>query len=341
MKVIMEFIEIDGSHGSGGGQIIRTAIAMSALTGKPCHIRNIRARRENPGLGYQHLTAVKAVAELCGAKVRGAELRSDELFFIPGNIGSGTFNFDIGTAGSITLVLQALLPAAIHAKGPIKFMITGGTNVPLAPSPEYFQHIFCDYLKKMGLIIESETIKYGFYPKGGGQMRVSIKPCIPMPLELTSRGKLLKVDCWSIATSDLQKASVAERQIEGFTKEMNMKIEKKNIVYVDSLSTGTSIHGHSHYENCKLGSDVLGERGLKAEEVGRKCAESLKKEMDAGGCVDSHCIDQLLPFMAFAGKGRILANEITEHAKTNAHIIQKFLPVLFNISGKIIEVEKL
>jgi RNA 3'-phosphate cyclase len=336
----MEFVEIDGSHGSGGGQIIRTAIAMSALTGKPCQIKRIRAKRENPGLSFQHLTAVKAVQELCHAQVTGAELRSEELTFIPGKIGSGTFNFDIQTAGSITLVLQALLPAAIHAKGPLKFNITGGTNVPLAPSPEYFQHIFCDYLGKMGIDIKSETLRYGFYPKGGGKMQVLINPCMPKPLELTSRGNLLKVDCWSIATKDLQQALVAERQLTGFRKEMNMKIEKKNIVYIDSLSTGTSVHGHSHYENCKLGADALGERGLKAEEVGRKCAESLKKEMSLVGCVDSHCLDQLMPFMALAGKSRVLANEITEHARTNAYIIEKFLPVSFKISGNLVEVEK-
>jgi RNA 3'-phosphate cyclase len=231
----MEMIEIDGNHGSGGGQIIRTAVSMSALTGKPCHIRNIRAKRENPGLSYQHLTAVKAVAELCHAQLSGAELRSEELTFIPGKIGSGGFNFDIGTAGSITLVLQALLPAAIHAKGPIKFVVSGGTNVPLAPSPEYFQHIFSDYLKKMGINIQSETLKYGFYPKGGGKMQVLINPGIPKPLDLIDRGQLIKVDCWSIATKDLEKPLVAERQITGFRKEIGMPIEKKNIVYIDAL----------------------------------------------------------------------------------------------------------
>lgn len=336
----MEFIEIDGNHGSGGGQIIRTAISMSALTGKPCHIRNIRAKRDNPGLGYQHLTAVKAVQELCNAQVKGADYRSEELYFSPGTINSGTFKFDIGTAGSITLVLQALLPAALHAKGPIKFLISGGTNVPLAPTPLYFQHIFSYYLGKMGISIESEVMKYGFYPEGGGKMQVLVRPSIPKPLNIESRGDLLKVDCWSLATKDLRNALVAERQITGFRKEMNMKIERKNLNYVDSLSTGTSIHGHAHYENCKLGADYLGERGLLAEDVGKNCAELLKKEINSGGCFDKHMVDQILPFMAFAGKSRILVNEITEHAKSNIYVIEKFLPVSFKISGRIIEVER-
>lgn len=339
--VDLPMIEINGDYGSGGGQILRTAVAMSALTGKPCRISKIRAKRETPGLSYQHLTAVKAVQELCNAQVKGAELRSQELIFSPGTINSGTFSFDIGTAGSITLVLQALIPASLHAKGPIKFNITGGTNVFMAPTPEYFQHIFSDFLKKIGIHIESEVIKYGFYPKGGGRMTARIQPGLPKPIELTDKGELIKVDCWSTATKDLEKQLVAERQITGFRKRLGIKPEKKNLNYVDSLSIGTSIHAHAHYENCKLGSDSIGERGVSAEKVGEKCAELLEKEMASGGCVDRHMADQILPFMALAGKGKILVNEVTEHAKTNIYVIEKFLPVMFKISGNLIEVEKL
>jgi len=334
-------IEIDGSYGTGGGQIIRSAIAMSALTGKPCHITNIRAKRETPGLGYQHLTGVKAIAEICNAEIKGAELRSRELIFIPGKIKSGTFNFDIGTAGSITLVLQALLPAALHAPDSVVFNIIGGTNVPLAPSPEYFRHILSGYLRQMGAKIESNTLKYGFYPKGGGKMQVKIEPCKePKPLNLTERGKLMKIDCWSIASQELRKAEVAERQIKGFEKELTMKIEKKNLIYCDSLSTGSALHAHAHYENCKLGADFLGKRGFPAENVGKECAKMLKNEMQSEGCVDSHAVDQILPFMAFAGKGKILAAKITDHARTNIWTIEQFLPVKFSIENNLISVSR-
>jgi len=333
-------IEIDGSHGEGGGQIIRSAVSMSALTGKPCHIYNIRVKRQTPGLGYQHLTAVKAVAELCDAEIKGADLRSHEIYFSPNKIKSGKFDINIGTAGSITLVLQALIPAALHAPENLEFLITGGTNVPHAPSPEYFQHIFSDYLRQMGVKIESETLRYGFYPKGGGKMQIKIEPCKKLkPLYLMEKGKLQKIDCWSIASNQLKEAKVAERQIKGFEDEIKMKINKKNIVYVDTFSIGTNIHAHVHYDNCKLGADVLGERGLPAEKVGKRCAELLKKEINGNGCIDEHMVDQILPFMALAKEGKIKVNEITEHAKTNIYVIEKFLPVKFSIDNSIIEVK--
>ncbi|UZE94211.1 MAG: RNA 3'-terminal phosphate cyclase [Candidatus Pacearchaeota archaeon] len=335
-----EVIEIDGSFGTGGGQIIRTAIAMSALTNKACRIKNVRAKREKPGLRPQHLTGVKAVAQLCQAKIKGADIGSRELVFMPSKIKAGIYNFDIGTAGSITLVLQALMPAALHAPDIVKFNIIGGTNVPLAPSAEYFQYVFSDFLAKMGVNIKTEILRYGFFPKGGGKMKVQVKPCKKLkPLSLTERGGLIKIDCWSIASSGLKQAKVAERQIESFEKQLKQKINKKNIIYADSPSPGTAIHTHAHYKNCKLGADTLGKRGLPAEKVGKKCANLLLEEMKGGG-VDSHAVDQLLPFMALAGKGKILANSITEHARTNSFVIEKFLPVKFKIRDKVIEVSK-
>jgi len=334
-------IQIDGSFGSGGGQIIRSAVAMSALTGKACKITNVRAGREKPGLRPQHLTGFKAVAQLCDAKVKGAEIGSREIEFLPGKIKSGTLNIDIGTAGSVTLVLQALVPAAIHAPDVIRLNITGGTNVPLSPSVEYFQHILCNFLSQMGINIKTEIIKYGFFPKGGGKVKVRIEPCKKLiPLSLTERGKLIKIDAWSIASSFLQKAKVAERQVAGFHKQLKMKIEKKNIFYADTFSPGSAIHAHAHYENCKLGADFLGKRGLPAEIVGKNCADLLLKEMNSQACVDSHASDQLLPFMALAGKGKIKVGEITEHARTNAFVIEHFLPVRFSFENNIIEVSR-
>jgi len=333
-------IEIDGSHGEGGGQIIRSAVSMSALTGKPCHIYNIRVKRQTPGLGYQHLTAVKAVGELCDAEIKGADLRSHEIYFSPNKIKSGKFDINIGTAGSITLVLQALIPAALHAPENLEFLIIGGTNVPHAPSPEYFQHIFSDYLRQMNVKIESNVLKYGFYPRGGGKMQIKIEPCKKLkPLYLMEKGKLQKIDCWSIASNQLKEAKVAERQIRGFEDELKMKIEKKNAVYTDTFSVGTNIHSHAHYENCKLGADALGERGLPAEKVGKNCALLLKKEINGNGCIDEHMSDQLLPFMALAKEGKIRVNNITEHAKTNIYVIEQFLPVKFSIDNNIIEVK--
>src|SRR3989338_11611536 len=210
-------LEIDGSYGEGGGQIIRTAIAMSAIKQVPIRIINIRANRSKPGLQAQHLTGVKAAAELCGAKVSGAELGSTELTFEPGKIRFGKFRFDIGTAGAITLVLQTLIPIAAFAPSKTKFEIIGGTNVLHAPPIEYFQNVFCDYAEKFGLIVTANVEKYGFFPKGGGVVRVEVKPAKSYkPINLTERGKLLNLKVFSIASEDLKSANVADRQVAGF-----------------------------------------------------------------------------------------------------------------------------
>src|SRR3989344_1293324 len=252
-------LEIDGSYGEGGGQIIRTAIAMSAIKQVPIRITNIRANRSKPGLQAQHLTGVKAAAELCNAKVSGAELGSTELTFEPGKIRFGKFRFDIGTAGAITLVLQTIIPIAAFAPSKTKFEIIGGTNVLHAPPIEYFQN------------------------------------------KLTERGELLNVKVNSIASEDLKAAGVADRQVAGFKQDMKPEfIIKAFTRYVDTLSTGSSIYAHALYSNCKLGCSALGERGKKAEDVGRECAAGLMKEVDSKATVDKHMADQLIPFLGLA-----------------------------------------
>jgi len=336
-------IEIEGSYGSGGGQIIRTAIAMSALTGKPCKITNLRAKRKIPGLAAQHLTGVKAVAELCNAKVKGANLRSTKLEFIPGKIKSGKFIFDIKTAGATTLVLQALLPVAINAPKETEFEIIGGTNLPKAPPVEAVEHVLTRLLSKMGISMKFEVLKYGFFPKGGGRIKVKIKPCKKLsPINLTKRGNLIKIDALSMASSFLKERQVSERQIKGFETELKKGIQIKGVDYYKTLSAGSSIHAHAHFENTIVGAESIGERGKLAENVGKSCADALKQELDVKACVDKHAADQILPFMALAGSGKIKTSEITEHTKTNAYVIEKFLKIKFTFEkGNIISVRKL
>jgi len=321
-------IEIDGSYGRGGGQILRTAIALSAITEKPFKITNIRSGK---GLKAQHLTGIKAVEKLTDGKLKNANIGSKEIEFIPGKIKAGDYKFDVGTAGSISLVLQSLVPACIHADDEIVLEIIGGTHVKWSPTANYFQHIFCDFLDKMGIPIYIEILKYGFYPKGGGKIRVSIEPSKLKPLNLTERGKLIRHDVWSIATENLKKRNVAERQLESAKK--YFKFENETIEYVKSLSTGSSIHIHSHFENCRLGCDILGEIGKLAENVGKECANLLKRQLDTNACLDRWMADQILPFLALA-KGKISVTEITNHCLTNIWVIEKFLPVKFTVNGK-------
>jgi len=231
-------IEINGAHGEGGGQIIRTSVALSAITGKAVKIINIRSGRPNPGLQAQHLEAVKAVARLCKGKT-DASIGATSLLFEPGHIEGGHVSIDIGTAGAASLVLQALALPAIHAEHPVSLRISGGTHVRWSPSMDYMQNIFCYYMKKLGIDFSIETEKYGFYPKGGGIVHVKIAPYVPRPLNLVEQGKLVSTDAISLATEDLRKTEVADRQIAG--AERFVKIDNRSVRYVSALSTGSSI----------------------------------------------------------------------------------------------------
>lgn len=337
-------IEIDGSMGEGGGQIIRTAVALSALTGKPFRIFNVRGNRTPPGLKAQHLTGVKAVAKICNAKVNGAEIGSKELTFVPAEIKGGSFEWDIGTAGSITLVLQALMPAMLFSKKEFTISITGGTHVRWSPSIEYFRNVFCSYLNRMGASTEHvnlEIKQQGFYPKGGGKIKLRIKPCEMRAVEILERGNLKKTDIWSTASRDLQKAEVAERQIKGFKKEYKgERYEQVVSEYVESLSTGSNIHAHAHFENCKLGADEIGERGKKAEIVGEWCAKKLKQEIGMDSTVDTHMLDQIIPYLGMLG-GKVKFGKTTSHAETNIKITEMFLPVKFEKKENVLECRKL
>ncbi|MEM2874388.1 MAG: RNA 3'-terminal phosphate cyclase, partial [Candidatus Nanoarchaeia archaeon] len=241
-------LEIDGSFGEAGGQILRTAVALSAITKIPIKVTNIRASRPEPGLKAQHLVGLKAAAELCNAELTGAELGSKEIIFKPGKIKGGSFRFDVGTAGSITLVLQTLVPIAAFAPSKVKLKLIGGTNVAWSPPIEFFQNIFCDYAEKFGLLITSEIEKYGFYPKGGGLVKVEIYPIRNSnPIYLTSRGKFLDIKVWSVASLELMDAQVADRQIEGFEKALLITDAKiKGFTdYVKTDSPGSSIYAHA------------------------------------------------------------------------------------------------
>ncbi|MEK7542204.1 MAG: RNA 3'-terminal phosphate cyclase, partial [Patescibacteria group bacterium] len=246
----------------------------------------------------------------------------------------GKFKFDIGTAGAITLVLQTLIPIAAFAPSKTRFEITGGTNVMHAPPIEYFQNIFCDYAEKFGLLITCEVEKHGFYPKGGGKVTVEIHPIKEKrQINLVERGKLLNVKLVSIASEDLRQASVVERQISGFKTKINPEFAVRSFTnYVDTLSTGSSIYAHALFSNCKLGCSALGERGKKAEDVGKECAEGLMKEINSSAVVDKHLADQLIPFLSLFG-GKFITSEITEHTKTGIWVVEQFVDKKFKVDG--------
>ncbi|UCG91076.1 MAG: RNA 3'-terminal phosphate cyclase [candidate division WOR-3 bacterium] len=336
-------LEIDGSYLEGGGQILRTAIALSAITRKGVHIYNIRKGREKPGLRPQHLEGITAAGKICNATVDGLQLNSMEVSFTPGKIKGGTHTIDTKTAGSVTLILQTLVPIAIHAESSLNLTIRGGTAVSFSPTIEYFQHVFCSILKNMGVTVYVEIRRHGFYPQGGGEIFVRIEPANILNIELIERGELQNIDVLAVASNHLQQARVAERMLSGFGK--IFAHAHTSCQYVDALSAGCFVRSHAHFAKSRLGADALGKRGKKAEDVGMDAARELKDAIETDAPIDHWMVDQIIPYMALAvvRKGEISKIKIprlTQHANTNIWVVKKFLPVDYEMRDTIITCRK-
>lgn len=333
-------IKIDGSIGEGGGAITRIALGLSVLTKKPFEIFNIRKNRNNPGLQEQHLQGIKAIKKLCSAEVKGAELGSTSLSFIPGKITKDQLRIKIGTAGSIALVLQSLLIASINNNLRIRIE-GGGTWNKWAPSVLYLKEVFSKMMEKFGYLIEIEILKNGFYPKGGALVEVKVKKNNLREIDLSENGELNFINCVSVATKDLRKGKVAERQANSALRILGRKLPEvkinSSINYVDSLSTGSGILLVANYSNTILGYDVVGEKGRLSEKVGEEAGYGLLKHIENKVLIDSFMLDQILPYLSLVG-GKIKFLEMTEHAKTNIEVIKKFIDVKFDIKDNILKV---
>jgi RNA 3'-phosphate cyclase len=332
--------EIDGSFGEGGGQILRTATALAAVKRIPCQVFNIRKGREKPGLQTQHLLGLRALAEICNGKLEGDYLNSTEIKFYPGEITKDKIMIKIPTAGSITLVLQTLIPVCIFAKKPVEISFDGGaTDTFFSPTIDHFRYVFLKILEKMGAKIEIEVLKRGYYPEGGGKVKVEISPTKLKPINLIERGEIKKISIISGASQTLKNKKVAERQIAGVKEvlgKLNLPIEEK-IEYYETQSPGSQVCLIAEFENTILGTDNLGKLGKRAEDVGKEAALELLKEQKTNACLDKHLADQILPYMALAqGESQITVSEITEHCKTNIWVIEKFIQGKFEIKENLI-----
>ncbi|MCX6815445.1 MAG: RNA 3'-terminal phosphate cyclase [Candidatus Aenigmarchaeota archaeon] len=338
-------IEIDGSYGEGGGQIIRTALALSALTEQACRIKNIRKGRPNPGLQNQHLAAVSAMQEICNAEVSGNKLGSTELIFSPKDLRFGAVDISIPTAGSVGLVLQPIMIAASHAKNDINIKIDGGaTHGKWAPPISYIKEVLLNHLTKFGYKASIEIERYGYYPRGGAKLEMVIQPCKLGKINLTESGKVKEIFGYSHASLHLKEKKVAERQAMEAATILNKIFGTKISIdanYYDTLNPGSGIEIFARMEKTILGSDALGEIKKSADEVGTEAAEKLVEQINNNGAVDEYAEDQLLPYMALTG-GEIKVGKLTEHAKTNMWVIEKFLPVKFEVDeeSKIIRCNK-
>ena len=324
-------IYIDGSEGEGGGQILRTSLSLSNLLLKPFEISNIRAGRVNPGLQAQHLKAVEASVAISGAVVEGAYIGSTSLKFFPGKIKPGSFRFDIGTAGSSLLVLQTVYLPLTFSGGVSKLKIIGGTHVQWSPTYDYIKLCWLYFMKRIGLNIDVKLERAGFYPHGGGIIEAVIKPVDKVsPLKLTERGNLVEVNIYSFHSN--LNFEVAKRQAVGAESVISgVAPVKVTTGELKSFSKGTAIAIVGVFENTVCCYTALGEKGKRAEVVGREAGEKflsfLKSE---GATVDERMSDQIiLPLSIADGESEFTTTKITNHLITNANTIKKFLNVEF------------
>jgi RNA 3'-phosphate cyclase len=332
-------IEIDGAYLEGGGQILRTACALSAVTGRACRIYDIRRGRPKPGLRAQHLAGLEALSGLCSGSLEGARLGSTEISFHPGRGRVPELSVNIPTAGSITLVLQALLIPAMLGPRAVRVDFSGGaTDTYFSPTLDYFSTVLLGVLGRAGVRADIDVSKRGCYPGGGARVRVRIHPARPGRIDLTEKVGDGVIKIISRASGPLARREVAERQARGAADALGplgMHVETE-IHYHDTISTGSGILLAAMYSNTVLGADRLGKRGKRAEEVGREAAEALLKEVESGAPLDRHMADQVLPFMAFGGESSVMVSEVTGHARTNMWVIEKFFDGKFTVKDRVI-----
>ena len=342
-------LEVDGSQKSGSGTILRLTVAMAAILSKSLHIFNIRQKRPQPGLKPQHLEAVLAAAKLCNATMEGAELGSRELWFHPSEIVGGKVKAEIGTAGSIPMLLITVLPICAFAKNSVFLHISkGGTDVSHSPTINYLSHVFLPILEKIGLRASLTVHKYGYYPKGMGEVSIEVQPNPKLTsLDLEHFGQLESLKGVSVCTF-LADRRVAERQAEAANDLLKTYGYEVDIQVVNDFSNpfqkGSSIVLWAQTnKNALLGGDAIGELRKPSEVVGREAAENLLQEIEAKVTVDVHLADMLIPYMALAeGKSVFLTRSMTDHLETNMWLAQEILGVKFvtNRVGSIYKVEK-
>jgi RNA 3'-terminal phosphate cyclase (ATP) len=324
-------IAIDGSAGEGGGQILRTSLALALVTGKPFRIERIRAHRSRPGLQRQHLTALLAAAEVGRAEVEGAALNSQHLTFSPRGVRPGHFRFAIGTAGSAMLVLQTVLPALAIADGPSQIDLEGGTHNIYAPPFDFLDQAFLPLLRRMGPRIEATLHRPGFYPAGGGRVAVSVEPQSRLaPIELVDRGRVVRRRVRGMV-SRLPR-HIAEREVNTALRELGWTGDCGSVEEVDSPGPGNALIIEVHSEHVSEVFTGFGQRGVPAEKVASAAAREARRYLEANVPVGEHLADQLLLPMAVAGAGRFRTLPPTLHTSTNVATLSRFLDTRIDIA---------
>lgn len=316
---------LDGSHGEGGGQVLRSALSLSLVTGTPFRIENIRAGRPRPGLMRQHLTAVEAAAAVGDADVTGASVGSRALSFKPGRSRGGEYAFSVGTAGSATLVLQTVLPALIAAAEPSNLVLEGGTHNPMSPPFDFLAKTFLPLLGRMGPRVEATLERSGFYPAGGGRFRVAVAPAAKLaPLALETRGELRGRRARAVV-ANLPRV-IAERELSTLAKELAWESSAFSIEErTDSIGPGNAVIAEVESEHLTEVFTAFGEKQVRAEAVASSVAAEVSAYLATDAPVGQHLADQLILLLALAGQGTFRTVPPTKHAHTQLHVINRFL----------------
>ena len=336
-------IELDGSTGEGGGQILRSALALSMCTGQPIRIAHIRARRSKPGLMRQHLTCVQAAAAVCNATVSGDELGSQTLVFEPGAVRAGDYMFNVGTAGSCTLVLQTVLPTLMLAEQTSRIALSGGTHNPMAPPFHFLERSFAPLLRRLGVGLELELRRHGFYPAGGGEINAVIHPATDAmtPFDMTERGELR--DAFAECLAPALPRAVAARELSELGRLLGWPGDRLHTPVVrQNEGPGNALLATLAYEHVSEVFTSFGEKGVSAEQVAKSLAQEVRGFQSSEGALGPHLADQWMLPLALAvvrrgGSARFSCSEMTEHATTNMGVIEKFLPCRFELEQRALQ----
>lgn len=325
-------LRLDGSYGEGGGQIVRTSLSLAALLGREVRLENIRAGRPQPGLKAQHLTGVRALAQITHAEVEGDELHSQTLTFRPRLLQAGNFFFDVaektGSAGAVTLVAQALLPPLLLAGQASSLTLRGGTHVAWSPPVHYLTHVFLPALKEMGAEVELDLVKWGWYPRGGGEVRLAIKPA----QHLAPVG-------WRTPPSAaaFQGLSAASRLPQHVIRRQARRLQERlgeNLTVTEMQAGGLDPGSFVLLWGPRAGFSALGARGKPAEKVADEAAEAYIDFQNRRAAVDRHLADQVVPYLPFAkGVSGLVTAEITRHLLTNLWVVEQFIGPVFQVRG--------
>lgn len=323
-------LEIDGSRGEGGGQLVRHAVALAAITGTHVKLVRARANRHPPGLAPQHLAAVRGVADLCGAGTPGLELRTQSFEFIPGPVPGGRYTIDVRTAGSVALVLQAVVPVALSATGPVELTVIGGTDVHRAPAWDYAVSVWVRALRRLGLDVALEIERRGYYPRGGGLVRAFVRRGRPGPLSLPSRGPVREIR-GIVHTANLP-AHITARMLARATERLEpfgpVALERQLLGGDKAVGAGGAVVLWADCGAARLGACAVARRGVPAEAVADEAVDDLVGDLDVGATLDLRASDQLLVYLALANSpSDYVVRRETRHAATIVGLLQQFLPV--------------